>query len=357
MGLVSGKAASFIVISCLLLPLSAGAVFLRVLASRTRKQALKPQDYLVFLSFFCLVGYVIGKYFAIGYGGHGRHVKELNFDEIVITLKLFFAGQWFWATSVASFRVAILLTYMEIFRQKSFRRVAITTAAVVVAYWVACVFTISLLCRPIAYNWNRKIKGGTCGNTTAIELFSGAFNMVVDIWVVFLPLPLVWRLQMTKQKKWGVTVSFALGLLTAGINLGRLIDTVTCPARPDFSYCGLDSSILITAEMSGGILVACVPTFGVIFFANRGNRSGKSYPKDGTGTIGSKPIKMKRSPGATLDSNLFSKTESRWAEDEVAEELTKDPADMGTHHRDSMGRSTGGDSDQLAEQHARTLTV
>ncbi len=57
-------------------------------------------------------------------------------------------------------------------------------------YYVACVLTICLLCCPINYNWNRSIEG-SCGNVKAIELFSAAFNMLLDVWVVFLPLPIV----------------------------------------------------------------------------------------------------------------------------------------------------------------------
>lgn len=53
----------------------------------------------------------------------------------------------------------------------------------------------------------------------------------------------------------------------AGINLGRFIQTIQCPE--DFTYCFLGSAMLVVAEMSTGILVACVPTLGPIFFSNR----------------------------------------------------------------------------------------
>lgn len=86
------------------------------------------------------------------------------------------------------------------------------TAAVVVLYYVACLFTICFLCRPINYNWNKSIVG-SCENTRAIEIFSAAFNMVLDVWVVCLPLPIVWQLQMPRRKKIGISTTFALGLL------------------------------------------------------------------------------------------------------------------------------------------------
>lgn len=123
----------------------------------------------------------------------------------------FFISEYFWESGTASFRLAILLFYMEIFSINSFRWLAQITAGVVFTYWIACILTTSLLCTPIQYNWDITVKG-TCGNLIAIELFSGAFNMIVDIWVVFLPLPVVWKLKLTSQKKWALTAAFSLGL-------------------------------------------------------------------------------------------------------------------------------------------------
>ena len=118
----------------------------------------------------------------------------------------------FWSTGVASFRLAILLLYIEIFRRSLFYRAAVMTAVIVAAYYVACILTVCLLCQPINFNWNKILPNGKCGNTVAIELFSAAFNMLVDVWVVCLPLPIVWTLHMPTQRKIGVSATFAFGL-------------------------------------------------------------------------------------------------------------------------------------------------
>lgn len=122
-------------------------------------------------------------------------------------------------------------------------------------------------------------------------------------------------------------MSLTPGCRTAGINLARMITSIKCPATPDFSYCGLNSAILITAEMSGGVIVACVPTFGAIFFSKSTSRS-TDYPRDGPPTIGSEPIRLKKQPGNS-DDLLLSTKGSRWAEDELSDALTRDAADMG----------------------------
>jgi hypothetical protein len=46
----------------------------------------------------------------------------------------------------------------------------------------------------------------------AVAIFSAAFNMALDIWVVCLPLPIIWELNMARKKKFAVSATFALGL-------------------------------------------------------------------------------------------------------------------------------------------------
>lgn len=118
-----------------------------------------------------------------------------------------------WATSTVCFRLAILLLYLEIFpgNQKFFWS-ATGVGCLVFLYWVSSVLTIALLCRPVAYNWDRTIPG-SCGDILKIQYASAGFNMGIDLGVVLLPLPIVWRLQMSSRKKTGVTASFAIGIL------------------------------------------------------------------------------------------------------------------------------------------------
>lgn len=187
-------------------------------------------------------------------------------------------------------------------------------------YWVATVFTLALGCRPVQYNWNRKIPG-SCGDIRKIQLGSAGFNMVMDLLVVLLPLPVIWRLQMSSRKKIGVSVSFAIGILsasprscvvalilnvtsTAAINLARIVQTKMCPSD-DPIWCVRDSSLLMMAEMTAGIWVACVPTLGPLVF-----RRKKIFTRQhNMPTIGSARMRPRRAK--KLDSLLITLDHSK----------------------------------------------
>ncbi|PKY07952.1 hypothetical protein P168DRAFT_314083 [Aspergillus campestris IBT 28561] len=299
----STRGIALIISTLVLLAISTLCFFLRVVAIYMRKRGWRSHDYFAGLSLFCLTGYVCDAIVGVAAGGYGAHVRTVPYNKLVISLKVFFASEWFWATSVASFRIAILLLYVDIFRKRVFFWAAVSTGLLVVLYWVASILTIALLCRPINVNWNRTTTG-TCGDLRKTEFASAGFNMGIDLLVVLLPMPVVWTLQMSREKKFGVTAAFTLGMITAAVNLGRLIQTSICSSA-DLTYCAIDSSILVTAEMSSGILVACVPTLGPILFRTRA-RNLDPQPRRKMPTIGSLrnwSRRHRQSPDTLLESH------------------------------------------------------
>jgi hypothetical protein len=85
---------------------------------------------------------------------------------------------------------------------------------VVVAYWIA--FTLGTLfqCSPVAFNWDRTIPGGRCLEPKTGFMVSGSINVVIDVILVVMPMPVVWKMQHVRMsKKIGVIGIFSLGLL------------------------------------------------------------------------------------------------------------------------------------------------
>ncbi len=71
-----------------------------------------------------------------------------------------------------------------------------------------------VVCTLVAYLWNQTIPGGYCLDFSSIIDFfmiTGAINMVTEIVVLCLPLPVVWNLNMSKNRKIGLSFAFALG--------------------------------------------------------------------------------------------------------------------------------------------------
>ena len=78
-------------------------------------------------------------------------------------------------------------------------------------FYIASIAIWLRICRPVQLNWDKTING-SCGDEGTAELAAAGINMGLDVIIVLLPLPVVWRLQMATHKKAGVTAVFALGL-------------------------------------------------------------------------------------------------------------------------------------------------
>ena len=85
-------------------------------------------------------------------------------------------------------------------------------AFVCTALYIAEVFHDIFICVPVQKQYNPKLPGhclpsGVGGSVT------GIFNVITDLYILILPLPLVWSLQMKLYSKLRLMALFGLGAL------------------------------------------------------------------------------------------------------------------------------------------------
>lgn len=103
--------------------------------------------------------------------------------------------------------------YITIFRSnKAFLTVAYAVIVLVMAFGVGIVLSTFLICSPIAKFWYHLLPG-TCGNFDEFILATSIGNLVVDLTIILLPIPMVWWLQTLTRRKIELTITFTLGLV------------------------------------------------------------------------------------------------------------------------------------------------
>ena len=80
-------------------------------------------------------------------------------------------------------------------------------------YCVEIVLVVSFWCKPIAYSKDRTIAGGTCIDQLAYFRYNTIPNISIDVAMLILPLPLVWKLQTSTTQKLGLTAIFLTGVV------------------------------------------------------------------------------------------------------------------------------------------------
>ena len=111
---------------------------------------------------------------------------------------------------------SLTVLQIQIFIGKWFVRSAYTIMFVSISYGIAVLMEAVVLCRPIAYAWDKSIEG-TCGNATKAYEAVGILNLFIDIAIIILPMPSLWRLQLPFAKKVGLTAIFGIGFMYVSI--------------------------------------------------------------------------------------------------------------------------------------------
>lgn len=80
-----------------------------------------------------------------------------------------------------------------------------------IVHGIIATFGGAFQCTPVFYLWDRSIPGGYCMNFIAFAMFTAIFNIVIDVLILALPVPIVWQLHLETSKKIGVLGLFMLG--------------------------------------------------------------------------------------------------------------------------------------------------
>lgn len=197
-------------------------------------------------------------------GAAGWHLVDASPTEVTFLLKTVPIGLFVSITAYTLIKLSILHFYKTIFGINGvFRYTIYVVAAVVVSFGIGVFLAQILICRPFAKNWNRSLPG-VCGSSPATILSEAVINMLIDIAIMVLPMPLVWRLQMTRRRKIVFTVLVGLGSIICVITILRIIFAVQFN-YDDITYSYGKAAITLALEPVLGILVACLPMFPPVF--------------------------------------------------------------------------------------------
>lgn len=81
-----------------------------------------------------------------------------------------------------------------------------------IAYGVAGILGTILQCVPLSDLWKPPSnRPPACINFGTLVITMGVLNIATDIIILSLPIPLVWRLQVSKSRRWQLIIVFSLG--------------------------------------------------------------------------------------------------------------------------------------------------
>ncbi|KAH6949724.1 hypothetical protein BKA56DRAFT_565174 [Ilyonectria sp. MPI-CAGE-AT-0026] len=151
---------------------------------------LYADDYLIIFSLLVDIANSVVCVFGLSPNGLGKDAWTVTSDQITTFLRFLYVGSLLYATTVFSVKICILLFYLRIFPGTTIRR--LIWATLVVNTLCLVIFNIVTLteCRPISYAWQHwdGLHDGQCNNINAMAWAGAAISIVIDFWMLVLPL-------------------------------------------------------------------------------------------------------------------------------------------------------------------------
>ena len=149
----------------------------------------------------------------IGYDHVQNIVVAYGPEPITKLSQLIIPLQFLWVLSLSCTKISILSLYILIFPIRWVVWSSYVTMSIIVAWTIATILAGCLICRPFAYNWDKSIPGGSCGDKVTSFTITGVINLVTDVMVLLLPMRPLYQLQMATYKRVTLVAVFGLGTL------------------------------------------------------------------------------------------------------------------------------------------------
>jgi hypothetical protein len=114
---------------------------------------------------------------------------------------------------LASEKLSLLFFYLRLSCLRWFRLCVYASMFLVVGYNIALVFPLMFACTPIKRNWDITITEGSCIDRTLLYMASAVLNILNDLLLLVLPIPMVVKLQMPRAQKAGLICILGVGSL------------------------------------------------------------------------------------------------------------------------------------------------
>ncbi|KAL9023510.1 MAG: hypothetical protein Q9180_008206, partial [Flavoplaca navasiana] len=145
--------------------------------------------------------------------GAGKHISPDWPPERIRNFLIYtYANELVYASIVTCIKTSVLCLYLRIFGvNKKFAIVVKCFIVAAVVWGIAVLLTTIFQCNPVRGAWDISVPRNQCFNLRTWLIATNVPNIVIDFGIICLPLPLVWKLKLSIERKIGLTGVFLLG--------------------------------------------------------------------------------------------------------------------------------------------------
>ncbi|KAI0448922.1 hypothetical protein F5B21DRAFT_496113 [Xylaria acuta] len=241
---------------------------LRAYSKITCMKQVHLEDYVGLVALAPYIAFVCGVYNLMRTTGIYVHQWNIRASTVPSALYIIYVNTSLFQATMGSVKTAILLEWTRIFVPRGTRTTFWWTCQIImwvnILYYTMVVIISAISCSPHEKIWHPTVPG-RCFNTKVFFISNAVLNLASDIIILALPQRVIWTLKMSRQKKIGASVVFAVGVIASLVGAGRLSRAVMYYVSNDNLYNVSSVLLWCTAELSVAFLVFCLPAVPKIF--------------------------------------------------------------------------------------------
>ncbi|KAI1385913.1 uncharacterized protein F4822DRAFT_357565 [Hypoxylon trugodes] len=236
------------------------------------------------------------EFFMMG-AGMGRDIWTLTPEQITNVVKYTWVTQVAYIPAIILTKIAIVLFFKRVFPNNTFQILCLGTIVHCFLFMISTTITEILSCIPVEYAWSSwsGTGEGVCYDNTAFWWAHSAINIATDLWILGLPIPLIFRLQLGLKKRIYLILMFSVGIIITVVSIVRFSGLVTYSTSTNPTYNNVMVATYSVIECNLSIVCCCMPaTLAFLrryfprIFGGSSNRSSNHQSSDNIGcyTIG-----------------------------------------------------------------------
>lgn len=146
--------------------------------------------------------------------GLGLHIQVVPPENVEPFLKLLWIIYYIFDTGTAVSKSSALFFYSRVLgvANSRFKYALWLVHAMNVAWLITILFSVTFMCSPIERAWKTTLPG-KCLNTGLLWMGSGITSLLIDVIILVMPLPMLWKLRMKTIRKIQISGVFLCGYL------------------------------------------------------------------------------------------------------------------------------------------------
>ncbi|TEA21581.1 hypothetical protein C8034_v005708 [Colletotrichum sidae] len=233
-------------------------------------------DTTAMIGYVCTVPLVATTYLSLEIG-LGNAIWTVDQSRLTDFFKLLFITQTMYLSGLMATKASVLYFFLRIFPATGIRRVLWATLAFNYIIGVIYLGLTFGSCRPLSVYWEGWAgeRESKCLDYLPLVLSHAIINLILDLWMIVLPITQLWGLHLAFKKKFGVILMFSVGFMQVpSVQPGTPTPNMFADL---FQPCRLWVYVWTFSELCVGVFVACMPSAGQLWrsiFKKSGSSAG-----------------------------------------------------------------------------------